>query len=625
MDKINAVITGVGGYVPEDVLTNEDISKMVDTTDEWIMTRVGIKERRILKGEGVGLSYMGIRAVKQLLEKTNLNPEEVEVILTATTTPDHHFPTTSSIIAYHTGCKNAMTFDMQGACAGFLYALETGANYIRSGRYKKVVVVSGDKMTSITDYQDRSTCPLFGDACGAVLLEPTTEEFGVLDTILRTDGVGYPHLIMKSGGSAYPPSHETVDNREHFVYQDGRVVFKYAVSYMADVAAEIAEKNGLTHDDIAWIVPHQANLRIIDATAKRLGVDMDKVMINIQKYGNTSAGTIPICLWEWENQLKKGDNLILAAFGAGFTWGAVYLKWGYDGKKHKSGFVNIVGNPNVGKSTLMNRLVGERISIITSKAQTTRHRIMGIVNTDDMQIVYSDTPGVLRPNYKLQESMLNFSQSALGDADVLLYVTDVVETIDKNNEFLARVQSIECPVLLLINKIDQTNQPELEKLVAQWKELLPKAEIIPISALSNFNIDYVKRRVEELMPDSPPYFEKDALTDKPARFFVTEIIREKILLYYQKEIPYAVEVVVELFKEDDELIHIKALIIVERDTQKGIIIGHQGQALKKVGAMARKDIERFFGKKVFLEMFVKVEKDWRNRDNILKNFGYQLD
>lgn len=625
MDKINAVITGVGGYVPEDVLTNEDISKMVDTTDEWIMTRVGIKERRILKGEGVGLSYMGIRAVKQLLEKTNLNPEEVEVVLTATTTPDHHFPTTSSIIAYHTGCKNAMTFDMQGACAGFLYALETGANYIRSGRYKKVVVVSGDKMTSITDYQDRSTCPLFGDACGAVLLEPTTEEFGVLDTILRTDGVGYPHLIMKSGGSAYPPSHETVDNREHFVYQDGRVVFKYAVSYMADVAAEIAEKNGLTHDDIAWIVPHQANLRIIDATAKRLGVDMDKVMINIQKYGNTSAGTIPICLWEWENQLKKGDNLILAAFGAGFTWGAIYLKWGYDGKKHKSGFVNIVGNPNVGKSTLMNRLVGERISIITSKAQTTRHRIMGIVNTDDMQIVYSDTPGVLRPNYKLQESMLNFSQSALGDADVLLYVTDVVETIDKNNEFLARVQSIECPVLLLINKIDQTNQPELEKLVAQWKELLPKAEIIPISALSNFNIDYVKRRVEELMPDSPPYFEKDALTDKPARFFVTEIIREKILLYYQKEIPYAVEVVVELFKEDDELIHIKALIIVERDTQKGIIIGHQGQALKKVGAMARKDIERFFGKKVFLEMFVKVEKDWRNRDNILKNFGYQLD
>ena len=256
-----------------------------------------------------------------------------EVILTATTTPDHHFPTTSSIIAYHTGCKNAMTFDLQGACAGFLYALETGSNYIRSGRYKKVVVVAGDKMTAITDYQDRSTCPLFGDACGAVLLEPTTEEVGVMDTILRTDGVGYSHLIMKSGGSAYPPSHDTVDNREHFVFQDGKYVFKYAVSYMADVAAEIAERNGLTHDDIAWIVPHQANLRIIDATAKRLGVDMEKVMINIQKYGNTSAGTIPICLWEWEDKLKKGDNLILAAFGAGFTWGAIYLKWGYNGKQ----------------------------------------------------------------------------------------------------------------------------------------------------------------------------------------------------------------------------------------------------------------------------------------------------
>ena len=295
-------------------------------------------------------------------------------------------------------------------------------------------------------------------------------------------------------------------------------------------------------------------------------------------------------------------------------------------KKHKSGFVNIVGNPNVGKSTLMNRLVGERISIITSKAQTTRHRILGIVNTDDMQIVYSDTPGVFHPNYKLQESMLNFSESALGDADVLLYVTDVIETIDKNEEFLQKVQQVkEYPVLLLINKIDQTDQAGLEKLVTMWKELLPQAEIIPVSALNNFNIDYVKRRVEELMPESPPYFEKDALTDKPARFFVTEIIREKILLYYQKEVPYAVEVVVELFKEESELIHIKALIIVERDSQKGIIIGHKGQALKKVGAMARKDIERFFQKKVFLEMFVKVEKDWRNRDTLLKRFGYQLD
>ena len=294
-------------------------------------------------------------------------------------------------------------------------------------------------------------------------------------------------------------------------------------------------------------------------------------------------------------------------------------------KKHKSGFVNIVGNPNVGKSTLMNRLVGERISIITSKAQTTRHRIMGIVNTEDMQIVYSDTPGVLRPNYKLQESMLNFSESALDDADVLLYVTDVIETIDKNEEFLQQVQKEKCPILLLINKIDLTDQAKLEALVQEWKSILPQAEIIPISALSNFNIDYVKQRVAELMPESPPYFEKDALTDKPARFFLTEIIREKILLYYQKEIPYAVEVVVELFKEDDEMIHIKALIICERDSQKGIIIGHKGQALKKVGAMARKDIERFFEKKVFLEMFVKVEKDWRNRDNMLRAFGYRLE
>lgn len=292
-------------------------------------------------------------------------------------------------------------------------------------------------------------------------------------------------------------------------------------------------------------------------------------------------------------------------------------------KKHKSGFVNIVGNPNVGKSTLMNRLVGERISIITSKAQTTRHRIMGIVNTDDMQIVYSDTPGVLRPNYKLQESMLNFSESALDDADVLIYVTDVIETIDKNEEFLQQVKKEKCPILLLINKIDQTDQAKLEALVQEWSGILPQAEIIPIAALSNFNVNYVKQRVEELMPESPPYFEKDALTDKPARFFVTEIIREKILLYYQKEIPYAVEVVVEMFKEEDDLIHIKALIICERDSQKGIIIGHGGQALKKVGAMARKDIERFFGKKVFLEMFVKVEKDWRNRDKMLRAFGYR--
>jgi GTP-binding protein Era len=292
---------------------------------------------------------------------------------------------------------------------------------------------------------------------------------------------------------------------------------------------------------------------------------------------------------------------------------------------HKSGFVNIVGNPNVGKSTLMNLLVGERISIITSKAQTTRHRIMGIVNTDEMQIVYSDTPGVLKPNYKLQESMLSFSQSALDDADVLVYVTDVVEKIDKNDFFLEKVKKTTSPVLLVINKIDLTHQKELEKTVAGWQAVLPQAEIIPVSATNKFNIDYLKKRIEALIPDSPPYFEKDTLTDRPARFFVTEMIREKILLYYQKEIPYSVEVAVEQFTESADLITIKSLIIVERDSQKGIIIGDQGKALKKVGTMARKDLERFFDKKIFLEMFVRVEKDWRNRDSLLRKFGYHLE
>ena len=292
---------------------------------------------------------------------------------------------------------------------------------------------------------------------------------------------------------------------------------------------------------------------------------------------------------------------------------------------HRSGFVNIVGNPNVGKSTLMNLLVGERVSIITSKAQTTRHRIMGIVNTPELQIVYSDTPGVLRPNYKLQESMLEFSESALGDADVLLYVTDTVETADKNEFFLERVRGVKCPVLLLINKVDLTTQAELEALVERWHQELPEAEIIPLSALNNFNVQPLKKRIESLIPPSPPYFEKDALTDKPARFFVTEIIREKILLYYQKEVPYSVEVVVEAFREEEARIHIQALIIVERDSQKGIIIGHKGVALKKVGSMARRDMERFFEKKIFLELFVKVEKDWRNRDNLLRAYGYRLD
>lgn len=291
---------------------------------------------------------------------------------------------------------------------------------------------------------------------------------------------------------------------------------------------------------------------------------------------------------------------------------------------HKAGFVNIVGNPNVGKSTLMNSLVGERISIITSKAQTTRHRIMGIVNTDDMQIVYSDTPGVLTPNYKLQESMLNFSQSALKDADILLYVTDVVETPTKNKIFLDKVAEQTIPVLLIINKVDLLkSQQDLEKLVSEWHTILPDAEIIPVSAQYKFNLDYLLKRIEALLPPSPPFFEKDALTDKPARFFVTEIIREKILLIYDKEIPYACEVGVEQFKEDERHIHIMAVIYVERDSQKGIVIGKGGKALKKVGILARKDIEVFFQKKVFLELYVKVEKDWRNKDNKLKSFGYQ--
>ncbi len=290
--------------------------------------------------------------------------------------------------------------------------------------------------------------------------------------------------------------------------------------------------------------------------------------------------------------------------------------------KHKAGFVNIVGNPNVGKSTLMNQLVGERISIATFKAQTTRHRIMGIVNTDDMQIVFSDTPGVLKPNYKLQESMLAFSESALRDADVLLYVTDVVEQPEKNRDFLEKVAKINVPVLLLINKIDQSDQKTLGRIVEKWHSLLPNAEILPISALNKFGVDMLLKRIKELLPDCPPYFDKDQLTDKPARFFVSEIIREKILLYYDKEIPYSVEVRVEQFKESEHSIHINALIYVERDSQKGIIIGHQGIALKKVGSESRKALERFFGKSVFLELFVKVDKDWRSSQRELDSFGY---
>ena len=292
---------------------------------------------------------------------------------------------------------------------------------------------------------------------------------------------------------------------------------------------------------------------------------------------------------------------------------------------HKAGFVNIVGNPNVGKSTLMNLLVGERISIATFKAQTTRHRIMGILNTDDMQICFSDTPGVLKPNYKLQESMLNFSESALQDADVLLYVTDMVETPDKNGEFLEKVSKMDVPVLVLINEIDLSNQQDLSAKVEAWHGVLPKAEIIPISALCKFNIDTVLKRIKDLLPDSPPYFDKDQWTDKPARFFVAEIIREKILLYYDKEIPYSVEVVVEQFKEDEKSIHINVVIYVERESQKGIIIGHKGVALKKVATEARKALEKFFGKSIYLETFVKVDKDWRSSERELKNFGYNLD
>jgi 3-oxoacyl-[acyl-carrier-protein] synthase-3 len=330
MNKLNAVITGIGAYVPDKVLTNEDICKLVDTTDEWIMSRVGIKERRVLD-RNLGMSYMAIRAVNQLILKTGIDPESVDGLICATSTGDYPFPPTSSIIAFQTGCRNAFAYDIQGACAGFVFGLETAANYIRLGRYKRIIFVAGDKMTAITNYADRSTCPLFGDGCGAVLLEPTTEPYGVLDTILRTNGEGFPFLHMKAGGSARVASHETVDNCEHTVYQEGKAVFKHAVSDMADVASEIVERNGLTKNDIDWIVPHQANLRIIDATARRLEVDAGKVMINIQRYGNTSSATIPLCLWEWEKQLKKGDNLILAAFGAGFTWGANYVKWGYDG------------------------------------------------------------------------------------------------------------------------------------------------------------------------------------------------------------------------------------------------------------------------------------------------------
>ena len=326
---IRAAITGIGAYVPEDILTNSDIEKLVDTTDEWIMTRVGIKERRVLKGEGKGTSVMGAEAVKELLKKTNTKPEEVEVIIFATTTPDYVFPSTAAMTAEACGIKNALGFDIQAACSGFIYALEVGSNFIKSGKYKKVIVAAGDKMTSIANYKDRATCPLFGDAAGAVMLEPTEEEFGIMDSILHLDGIGITHLHQYGGGSAYPASHETVDKDMHYVYQEGQVVFKHAVSKMADVSVEIMERNNLSNESVDWLVPHQANIRIIEAVGNRMGLSPNKVMVNIQKYGNTSAATIPVCILEWESQLKKGDNLILTAFGGGFTWGALYLKWAY--------------------------------------------------------------------------------------------------------------------------------------------------------------------------------------------------------------------------------------------------------------------------------------------------------
>lgn len=332
MSKIRAAITGVGGYVPDYVLTNKELETMVDTSDEWITTRTGIRERRILKGENKGVSVLGIEAVRNLLAKKNIDPKEIDLIIFATVTADMTFPATANIVATAVGAVNAFSFDMSAACSGFIYALETGARFIESGRYKKVVVIGGDKMSAIIDYTDRTTCIIFGDGAGCVLLEPTTDDVGVMDSLLKSDGSGETYLHMKAGGSRLPASHATVDARQHYVYQEGSAVFKFAVYNMADVAAQIAERNNLKADQIAWLVPHQANKRIIDATASRVGITEDKVMMNIERYGNTTAGTIPLLLWDYEKKLKKGDNLILAAFGGGFTWGAMYVKWAYDTK-----------------------------------------------------------------------------------------------------------------------------------------------------------------------------------------------------------------------------------------------------------------------------------------------------
>jgi 3-oxoacyl-[acyl-carrier-protein] synthase-3 len=333
MQKIHAAITAVGGYVPDYRLTNAELETMVDTSDEWITSRTGIKERRILKGEGKGSSDIAVEAVKNLLDKRGISPEEIELVICATTTPDFQFPATANVISDKAGMKNAFGFDVSAACSGFLYALTTGSQFIESGRYKKVLVIGVDKMSSIMNYEDRATCIIFGDGGGCVLLEPSTDGNGIIDSVLRSDGAGRVFLHQKAGGSVKPATVETVMNKEHFVYQEGQTVFKFAVKNMADVAAEIMERNELKGEDIAWLVPHQANKRIIAATYERMDLPVEKVMINIERYGNTTNGTLPLCLWEWENKLKKGDNIILAAFGGGFTWGATYIKWAYDGDR----------------------------------------------------------------------------------------------------------------------------------------------------------------------------------------------------------------------------------------------------------------------------------------------------
>jgi len=330
MSKIHAAITAVNGYVPDYVLTNAELETMVDTSDEWITSRTGIKERRILKGEGLGTSDMAVHAVNGLLKKRGIDAKEIELIIFCTTTPDFTFPATANVLADKIGAINAWGYDLQAACSGFIFGLATGASFVESGRHKKVLVVGGDKMSSIINYEDRTTCIIFGDGCGCALLEPNEEGLGVQDSILRTDGAGRNFLGMKGGGSVQPATHESIDAKLHYAHQEGPTVFKFAVTNMADVAAEIMERNNLTSDDVAWLVPHQANKRIIDATANRMGVTLDKVMINIERYGNTTNGTIPLCLWEWESKLKKGDNIVLAAFGGGFTWGSIYLKWAYD-------------------------------------------------------------------------------------------------------------------------------------------------------------------------------------------------------------------------------------------------------------------------------------------------------